>query len=811
MSASDLIWADARLPAGWQGIAYVSLGPTDPPVPGAMRLTLHMAEIVAPAFAAEHVAITGPESLDHDVVFAPGTAMIHVDFPIAGGHGSWTVDLTAPSGVLLHPFFSAAKFVFAIQCEAGDCRPSSEQAPADPESEPAIDLLGKDYRGLSILLGDRVRVRNQAWADLSPASLERVLLDLLAHQGDMLSYYQDRVANEAFLDSASQRFSLVQHAVLVGERLDEHEAATTLLAFDGMPTIAEVPAGLQVRMSRRPDEAAVVFSVVETTAVDPLDDADHLLPAQWPDAGSAMVPAGATTMLLLGDCPSLRVGQRLALRWTTETRVCTIARLEVFEAPGWVDDPNEVLSPTLVELTRVHFERALDVAVPVWDDDPDIRLRVHGNLVEARHGVRVRAVLPTNGGPPSQREDLRLVINQRDAIVVRDTRAGEPRWHLRSLRLPVGPLLWDRDDEGQPTPALELEVDGEPWFAQEHLHRSHSYDDHYTVTSDEDGRAWLHFGDDRHGRAIAVEPDAELGIAAATASVELIVRYRIGEPTTGNVALAKLTEIVPPRSDETTIADALAELGAVRISNVTPATGGRRQVTRAAVREILPAALRGGSLRRAVTLDDYARVAEQLDERVGRAAARALGGVFNTVLVLIDERGEDSLSDELRETVEAGLQTLRMTGREVVVRGPDYVPLEVELAVCAQIGFARHRLRERLLAALRPGSDERPGYFHPDRLSFGDDLELGDLLAFVQSQPGVRSVKALEFRPLRDPSSTAVHSRIIMAPTEVALLDADGERPERGRLRVKVIGLDHDVDEDQWAIGQPPEAGEALP
>jgi hypothetical protein len=37
-------------------------------------------------------------------------------------------------------------------------------------------------------------VQNPHFADLSPASFERVLLDLIAHHGDMTSYYQDRVA-----------------------------------------------------------------------------------------------------------------------------------------------------------------------------------------------------------------------------------------------------------------------------------------------------------------------------------------------------------------------------------------------------------------------------------------------------------------------------------------------------------------------------------------------------------------------------------------------------------------------------------------
>ncbi len=809
----ELEWQGARLPDPWQGIRYLELGPSDPPVPGALRLTVHMARPVELALAATHVRVRGPEPINYTIEFpvdgmGDRIAEIHVEFAAAGGHGTWTLELERPEGVLLHPFFSTASFVFAIECEAGDCQPATDEAPREPDPDPELDLRHKDFRGLLALLADRVRIANPQWADLAPASFERVLLELLAHHGDMLSYYQDRVANEAFLDTATQRYSLAQHALLLGERLSEHQAATTLLAFDGMSETGEVPAGLQVRMPRRSNEAAVVFTVLADAPVDPANDADNLLPAQWPDAFTATIPDGAQSVLLLGECESLVVGRSIALVQGSTTQVRTIAQLESLEQPGWVADPNDPLDVTPVALTRVELDRPLDEALSLWSDDEDQRLRVHGNLVAAAHGLRVKAVLPSSSSGPLAREDVELRLNRRDSVIVRDSRAGSPRWQLRSLRLPSGPLLWDRDAEGEPIPALELEVDGERWYAQEHLHRSRPYDNHYTVSSEEDGRAWLHFGDDRRGRGIEVEPDPELGLAAPVPTLELVIRYRVGEPTAGNVALGKLSEIVRPRSDESDLLDALAALGDVRVTNVLPATGGARQLGRAAVREALPASLRGGPLLRAVTLDDYARVAEQADERVERAAARLLGGVFNTVIVLVDERDAEQLSDDLRGTVDEALQQLRMTGREVVVRGPDYVPLDVELALCAQLGTPRHRLRERVYAALRPGSSEAPGYFHPDRLSFGQDLELGDLLAHVQGLSGVRSVKALVFRPLRDPSDQQVFERIRLGPTEVARLDADALQPEHGRLRVKIIGLDADIDTSAWSIDQPELGGE---
>ncbi|HWI06241.1 MAG TPA: hypothetical protein VNT54_01845, partial [Solirubrobacteraceae bacterium] len=176
-----------------------------------------------------------------------------------------------------------------------------------------------------------------------------------------------------------------------------------------------------------------------------------------------------------------------------------------------------------------------------------------------------------------------------------------------------------------------------------------------------------------------------------------------------------------------------------------------------------------------------------------RATARAAGGLFNTVMVLVDPEGEEDLGENLRRRVHEHLDALRMTGREHVVRAAEYVPLEVELVLCAQAGFARHLVRDRVLGALRPGTRERPGWFHPDRLSFGDAVRLGGLLAFVQGLAGVRSAKATAFRPLGDRTAPPVLDVIALGRTKVARLDADPDFPEHGTLEVRVVGLDGDA------------------
>ncbi|MEI9971355.1 MAG: hypothetical protein WDO73_04465 [Ignavibacteriota bacterium] len=58
------------------------------------------------------------------------------------------------------------------------------------------------------------------WTDFSnEADFGNVLLELFAYMGDILSYYQDRVANESFLGTAQTRRSIIQHLRLIGYKL----------------------------------------------------------------------------------------------------------------------------------------------------------------------------------------------------------------------------------------------------------------------------------------------------------------------------------------------------------------------------------------------------------------------------------------------------------------------------------------------------------------------------------------------------------------------------------------------------------------
>ncbi|MFC0541515.1 baseplate J/gp47 family protein [Kutzneria chonburiensis] len=86
--------------------------------------------------------------------------------------------------------------------------------------QPVIDYMARDYESLLQAMRAQIPSRLGQWTDFeNEADFGNVLLELFAHLGDILSYYQDRVANESFLGTARTRRSVIEHLRLIGYEL----------------------------------------------------------------------------------------------------------------------------------------------------------------------------------------------------------------------------------------------------------------------------------------------------------------------------------------------------------------------------------------------------------------------------------------------------------------------------------------------------------------------------------------------------------------------------------------------------------------
>lgn len=114
----------------------------------------------------------------------------------------------------------------------------------------SIAYTNKDYESLRRELLARVPQLTDRWTDFNASDLGVVLLELFCGIGDMLAYYLDAQAAEAFLPTARQRQNVINLCKLISYRLDTPVAATTTLRFALAAPLDEdltIPAGTACR------------------------------------------------------------------------------------------------------------------------------------------------------------------------------------------------------------------------------------------------------------------------------------------------------------------------------------------------------------------------------------------------------------------------------------------------------------------------------------------------------------------------------------------------------------------------------------
>jgi hypothetical protein len=95
-------------------------------------------------------------------------------------------------------------------------------------SSPVVDYMARDYDSLLQAMYNLIPSKLPEWTDFNnQADFGNVLLEMFAYMGDILSYYQDRVANESLLGTAQTRRSIIEHLRLIGYTLSTAVPAST--------------------------------------------------------------------------------------------------------------------------------------------------------------------------------------------------------------------------------------------------------------------------------------------------------------------------------------------------------------------------------------------------------------------------------------------------------------------------------------------------------------------------------------------------------------------------------------------------------
>lgn len=96
---------------------------------------------------------------------------------------------------------------------------------------PQVDYTSRDYTSIREDLIALIPEYAPTWTNRDPADFGMTILEAVAYMGDLLNYYIDRSANEAFLATASQRENVLQIAKLLGYIPTASSASACTLTF----------------------------------------------------------------------------------------------------------------------------------------------------------------------------------------------------------------------------------------------------------------------------------------------------------------------------------------------------------------------------------------------------------------------------------------------------------------------------------------------------------------------------------------------------------------------------------------------------
>ena len=137
----------------------------------------------------------------------------------------------------------------------------------------AFDYTSKDYFSIREELIARIQDRVPNWTASDPADFGVALVEAFAYMGDLLSYYIDRSVNEAFLNTATQRESVLNIAQTYGYIPAGYRSATVELEFSNS-------SGSQITI---PEGTVVSGEIVVGDTVSTIyftTGADAIVPAQ---------------------------------------------------------------------------------------------------------------------------------------------------------------------------------------------------------------------------------------------------------------------------------------------------------------------------------------------------------------------------------------------------------------------------------------------------------------------------------------------------------------------------------------------------
>ncbi|MEP0916966.1 putative baseplate assembly protein [Leptolyngbya sp. DQ-M1] len=302
------------------------------------------------------------------------------------------------------------------------------------------------------------------------------------------------------------------------------------------------------------------------------------------------------------------------------------------------------------------------------------------------------------------------------------------------------------------------------WNYQRDLLNSERFSRDFVVETEDDGQAYLRFGDGVLGKQPEVGTYFE-------------VTYRVGNGSAGNVGAEAIAHIVSEQQ------------GILAVRNPIPAQGGIDPEPIEQVKLYAPQAFRVPQ--RAVTTKDYEEVAQRFPEVQRVRATQRWTGSWYTIFLAVDREGGKPLDESFTQNLRSFLEPFRMAGQDLAIEEPRFVPLDIAIAVQVDPGYFQTAVKQALVDVFsnRVLPNGQVGFFYPDQLTFGQSIFLSQVIQTAVQVEGVRSVEVTRFQRWgRRAQAELKTGEMTFGALEIPRLNNDPGNPHQGRIEFNLEG-----------------------